>query len=147
MSLPAKIAVQTIAGLKDNAHNYESHFRTIQAVNQLITNLGPGDSIQPQNFAISPGFGSNAVISAVSGTFKRGSFTLKVGNGAFSTNPSVSLNFPNNTFNSPFAIVIRNGGNGTLPFTYTQSGTGIVITLQGIPSVGQTYSFQFDVRD
>lgn len=147
MSLPRKISVQTLAGLKDNVHNYESHFRTIQAVNNLITSLGPGEAIKPQNFALGTGFGTGASISALSGTFKRGSFLISIGSGGFTANPSVTLNFPAGTFENPFALVMRNGGNGVLPFTYTQSKAGIVITFQGTPSAGQAYGFQFDVRD
>lgn len=147
MSLPNKISVQTLAGVKDNPYNYESHFRTIQAVNNLIASLGPGTAIKPQNFTVSPGFGTNAVISAVSGTFKRGSFTVTAGSAGFAANPSVFLNFPSGTFTNPFAIVVRNGGTGSLPFTYTQSKTGVAITFQGTPTAGQTFGFQFDVRD
>lgn len=147
MAIPRPIVVQTLAGLKDNPENFESHRRTISAINALIQHLGPGDAIKLQNFAIGSGFGSGASISALSGTFKRGSFTISVGTGGFSANPSITLNFPSGIFATPFAIVVRNGGNGALGFSYTQTGQALIITLSGTVTGGTKYGFQFDVRD
>src|SRR5258708_578073 len=147
MSVPRPISVQTIAGLRDNQHNYESHKRTISAVNDIIQHLGPGDAIKPQNFSVGSGFGTGASISALSGTFKRGSFVVSVGTGAFVANPSVTLNFPSGIFATPLAIVVRNVGNGALGFSYTQTGQALIITLIGTVTGGTKYGFQFDVGD
>src|SRR5258708_13044881 len=101
MSMPRPISVQTIAGLRDNPLAYESHKRTISAVNDIIQHLGPGDAIKPQNFSVGSGFGIGSSISALSGTFKRGSFVVSVGTGVFLPNPTVTLNFPNVIFPTP----------------------------------------------
>ena len=146
MKLPVPIAVHTINGLKDNTHNYESHKRTISAVNDLIAALGPGTAIQPQNFALGNGFGTGASISAVSGTFKRGSFTITLGSGGFVANPSMILHFPAGSLNASSVLVVRNGGNGALGFSYSEAGDNLTITLNGTGTAGQTYGFQFDVR-
>jgi hypothetical protein len=139
--------VQTLNALQDNPQNFETHKRTIQAINALIQHLGPGDAIKPQNFSVGSGFGTGASISALSGTFKRGSFVVSAGTGGFLPNPSVTLNFPSGIFATPFAIVVRNGGNGALGFSYTQTGQALIITLTGTVTGGTKYGFQFDVRD
>lgn len=147
MPIPRPISVQTLNALKDNPQNHETHKRTISAVNDLIQHLGPGDAIKPQNLSLGGGFGTGARISSVGGTFKRGSFSIQLGSGGFTANPSVTLSFPSGIFATPFVIVVRNGGNGTLGFTYTQSGQALTITLSGTGAVGQAYGFQFDVRE
>jgi len=147
MSLPKPINVQTIAGLTQDPHVYESHKRTIQAVNDIISSLGPGEAIKPQNFSLGSGFGTGAAINTLNGTFKRGSFVISIGAGGFLPSPSVILNFPSGMFTTPFAIVVRNGGNGTLGFSYTATKSALTLILQGIPTAGTAYGFQFDVRD
>lgn len=145
MKIPLPISVQTINGLKDNAHNFESHKRTISAVNDIIAALGPGTAIQPQNFSFS-GFGTAASISSISGTFKRGSFTMAFGAGGFTANPSIVVHFPIGSLSTSSVMVVRNGGNGTLGFSYSENGDNLTITLNGTGAIGQTYGFQFDVR-
>jgi hypothetical protein len=88
----------------------------------------------------------NASISAVNGSFKRGSFVINMGSGGFQANPSVILHFPSGTLDTSSVMVVRNGGNGTLGFSYTQSGDNLTITLNGTGTIAQVYGFQFDVR-
>ena len=148
MSLPKPIALQTINGLKSDAMNYESHKSTITAYNRLIASLGPGNSIKPQNFSLPSGLGSGAAISALSGSFKRGSFTVTIGSAGLTANPVIALNFPTGTFaETPFALVARNGGTGTLNFTYTTTVHQLAITLVGTPTAGHVYSFNFAVTE
>lgn len=147
--LPKKISPQTLNALQQSdPYNYETHTQVIAAHNNLIDALGPGAAIKPTDFTLSPGLGTGASISAVSGTFKRGRFTLSVGSAGFIPDPTLTLIFPGGTFNSnPFAIVTRNGGTGTLPFTYVESVHGITISFQGTLVGGTNYIFQFAVRD
>lgn len=147
MPLPKPIAVQTIAGLTQDPHNYESHKRTIEAVNQLIANLGPGGSVTPSDFVLSPGLGTGAKITTVSGTFKRGAFVLQLGSASLTANPTITLNFPRGLFTTPFAVLTRNGGTGALGFSWTQSATSIIITLAGTGTGSQTYGFQYQVTN
>lgn len=144
-SLPSPIAVQTLNALRDNAQNYESHKRTIAAVNDIISSLGPGEALSASNLTLS-GFGVQASVSGVSGSYKRGRFTVTVGSGGVQTNPSVSLAFPTNSFSSaPFAQVVQNGGTGTVQFSYTESASQLKITLSGTPKPSSTYTFQFSI--
>ena len=149
MTLPKKIAPQTLGGLQlSDPFNYETHRQVITAHNNLIEALGPGVDIKPSDFALSPGLGAGASITAVSGTFKRGRFTFSVGSSGFVANPTLTLAFPGGLFNSnPFAIVTRNGGTGVIPFTYVESVNGITISFVGTLAGGTTYIFQFAVRD
>ena len=147
MPVPKPINVQTIAGLVKDPHNYESHKSTILAHNQLVAYLSPGIPIAPTNFTLSPGLGTGATIAAVSGTFKRGSFTVQLGSAALTANPTITMSFPSGLFTDPFAVVARNGGTGALPFTWTQSATSIIVTLTGTGTASTTYVFQFVVTD
>lgn len=136
------LANQPIAGLKRDPLNYEAHVSTVSKVNQIINNLNAGEPISPANFSVTNA-GSNPSITGTSGTFKRGKFTLTIGT-APSANPSVTLNFPSSLFDEvPFAQISRNGGTGTLGFTYAETKNSLTITLSGTPTAGQTFTFQF----
>jgi len=146
VSLPKPISVQTLGGLRGQPLNYESHQRTVAAINGVIASLGPGESIAPQNFGLQ-GFGAGATVTATSGTFKRGRLTVTIG-AAPAANPVVTLTFPKNEFSvTPFAQVTRNGGTGTLGFSWTESQSALQITLAGTPVAGETYTFQYAMRD
>ena len=148
MTLPKPISVQSINGLKVNQPlAYESHKRTIDAFNQLIGALQPGATIKPENFTLPPSLGTGAKISAVSGSFKRGSVTMVIGT-APTLNPTLSLNFPSGLFSdSPFAQVVNNGSTGTLKFFYSESVQGLQITLSGTPVAGEIYKFNYMVTE
>jgi hypothetical protein len=146
MALPKPIGIQTINGLKADGLNYESHKRLLEGYNNLIAALSPGKPIAPQNIGFT-GMGTGATTIGVSGTFLRGSLSMKVGT-VPAPNPSVSLNFPTGTFSEvPFAIVTQNGGTGSLKFTFAATVNSLAITLIGTPSAGDTYTFSFSVRE
>lgn len=127
---------------------YEAHRVTIQAHNDLITSLGPGASVSPANFALSPGMGTGAKILGTSGTFKRGTVTFQIGTAALGANPTITLGFPKGTFSTvPFGQVVRNGGSGALAFTYSESLFSLTITLGGTPAASTTYTIQFSMQD
>lgn len=146
--LPKPISLHGIAGLGGNPLNYESHRNMAQGHNQLLFALGPGSDVSPKDVTISPGLGANAIVSAISGTFKRGKATITCGASGLGANPTISLRFPQGAYAStPFATVVRNGGNGALSFTYSESVNGLTITLAGTPVASTTYTFQWAVRE
>lgn len=154
MSVPKNIAPLQLNSLKgrgdDTVHtaNYETHKQVIGAVNTLQDALRPGTPMNGKSFTVDPGMGVGAQITALSGTFKRGKFTLTTGASGFTLNPTVSLNFPQGTWDDiPSSIVTRNGGNGALGFTYAETINTLTITLNGTPTSSTTYVFQFAVRD
>lgn len=148
MPLPPKLTVQTLSRMVGDSASYEAHRLTIQAHNDLITSLGPGDSLSPASFALSAAMGTGAKIISTSGTAKRGAVTFQVGTAAIAANPTITLFFAKGTFTAtPFAQVTRNGGSGALPFTYTESMLSMVVTLAGTPTASETYTLQFAMRD
>lgn len=147
MPLPKLLSNQALGGLrvKDGDLNYESHRQLTDYVNQVVTAIGPGTLITPASFSMM-GMGVNPTITGTSGTYTRGRFTLTIG-ATPASNGTVTLTFPRGTFNeTPFATVVRNGGTGTIGFTYSESTAALVITLSGLPVVTQTFVFQFAVR-
>lgn len=146
MSLPNPKTVQQLAALKKDPQLYEAVRQTLDAHNELVTALGPGDALQQGNFVLSAGLGATANISGIIGTFKRGRFTLTTQGAGLAANPTVTLNFPLGLWKSnPNALVVRNGGTGTLTHTWVESTTQLVITLAGTPTAGHVYTFSFEV--
>lgn len=129
--------------MKPDPQSYETAKQTIDAHNQLVAALGPGTAINASMFSASSAALS---VGATSGTVKRGKFTVSVGNQVV-PNSSVTLRFPPNTFGAaPYAQLTRNGGNGQSPYTYTESTQALVLTL-ATPAPGETYTFQYAIRD
>jgi hypothetical protein len=154
MPLPKNINPSTLNGLKGklvddkDQYNYETHTKIKDGLNALQDSLRPGAPMNASALTVDPGMGTNGQITAISGTFKRGKFTLTTGTTGFTANPTVTLNFPQGTFEeAPFATVVRNGGNGALGFTYSETVNSLTITLNGTPTASTTYNFQFAVRD
>jgi len=144
MALPQPKTVQQVAALKKDPQLYEAVRQTLDAHNELVTALGPGDALQQGNFVLSAGLGATAVISGIIGTFKRGRFTLTTQGAGLAANPQLTLNFPLGLWKSnPTALVVRNGGTGTLSHTWAESTSQLVITLTGTPTTGHTYIFTF----
>lgn len=142
MPLPSPPAPQTLAALTSNTPVYETVKKILQHQELLIQFLGPGELIGGSAFS-----GSHGVsVEGISGTFKRGRVTFKIGSGA--QNPTMFMAFPRGLFTSdPFAQVTRNGGTGTLGYTYVESTGGITISLQGAPVTGTTYTFNWSVQE
>jgi len=141
------ISVQTLNALKGDPQNYESQKLTIEAVNRVISALAPGAKLSAANIGNS-GFGAQVQVSAISGSYKRGKFTITVGSGGITADPSITVNFPSGTFSGvPFAQVVRNGGTGTVGFSYTESVNALTITLAGTPKAAETYTFQFSIGE
>ena len=141
--LPKPIAPQTLAGLKSNSSVYETAKQQLDGHNALIISLSPGKVIGGSDFSLPQATN----ISSVTGTFKRGRFTVN-----FATNPphdpAVMLNFPFGAFTTqPFATIVRNGGTGTLGFHYSENVNGLTIYIEGTPMQNSTYGFQFAVRE
>lgn len=145
MPIPKAFRPQTLNAL--SGPHYETSRQIIDAHNQLLTALGPGTSISPANFALTPGIGVGANVGATSGSFKRGQFTLTVGT-APTANPSFSLNIPKGEFDTvPFVVLTQSGGTGTLPFSYSATASGVTVTITGTPSAGATFVFNFQMSD
>lgn len=143
--LPKPIAPQTLLKMKQDPHAYETAKQTIDAHNQLIAALGPGANINPTSFSLSGGFGK---ITGINGTFKRGYFTIVCDGNVIGASPKITLSFPSGTWGTrPFATVTRNGGNGSLSYSFTESVNALVITLEGTPVAGSTYGFNYAIRD
>lgn len=146
MALPNPKTVQQVAALKDNPQLYEAARQILDAHNQLVAALGPGDALQQGNFVLSAGLGSTAAVSGIIGTFKRGRFTLTCQGAGLALNPALTLNFPPNLWrSSPAALVVRNGGTGTLAYTWQESASTLMIMLAGTPTAGHVYIFSFGV--
>lgn len=146
MPLPPAFSTQTLNAL-DGAH-YETAKRQIEAHNQLISALGPGTSISPANFSLN-GFGAGANVSATVGSFKRGSFTLKVGASGVGANPSLTLTIPAKEFGGmqPHIVLSQSGGTGTTRFSYAAIASSVTVTFSGTPSANDTYTFNFQMSD
>lgn len=145
MPLPPTIRPQTLNAL--SGPHYETQRQVIDAHNQLITALGPGTSISPASFAITPKMGAGAQVGATNGSFKRGNFTLTVG-ASPSANPSLTLNIPKGEFSgTPHIVLSQSGGTGTTPFGYSASASAVTITFNGTPSAADTYTFNFQMTD
>lgn len=144
LKLPGKLSIQTINALSGNPHIYESHKRQINAYNQLVSALGPGTPVSGQNLS-SVGLGTSPTL-AVTGTLNRGRMAITVGSSS-SAGATVTLGFPAGTWSdTPFAQVTQNGGTGVSLFSWTESPTQLVITI-ATPIDGETYVFQYAIRD
>lgn len=146
MPIPKEFRPQTLNALQ--GPHYETARQTIDAHNQLLTALGPGTSISPASFSLTPGLGAGANVAATSGSIKRGQFTLTVGTSP-SANPSFTMNIPKGEFdgNVPFVVLTQSGGTGSLPFAYSATAAAVTITINGTPSAGDTYTFSFQMTD
>lgn len=87
-----------------------------------------------------------AVSGPVTPKTPRGQVTVTIGTGP-GLNPTIIFTFvdttPGNLPSAPQALVLRNGGTGALPHTWTTSATALTITLVGTPTVGETYIFEW----
>ncbi len=145
MALPKTIRPQTLNAL--SKEHYETAKTIIDSHNDLINALGPGASISPSSFTMSPGLGTGATVTGTSGSVKRGKFMLTIGVAPVA-NPTIMLNLPRGQFSGvPFATVVKNGGTGTLPITYLEGPSGVTITILGTPTAGHTYMFNHLVQD
>lgn len=146
MPIPKAIRPQTLNAL--SGPHYETSRQTIDAHNQLLTALGPGTSISPANFALDPSLGAGASVTATNGSFKRGNFTLTIGTSP-TANPSLMLNIPPKEFGGevPHIVLSQSGGTGTLPFSYSATAAGVKISINGTPSAGATFTFNFQMTD
>lgn len=147
--IPRKLSFEEANALKKSPENFEAHRRTTDRVNLIIDAISPGEALKQGSFALGVGLGTTAAISGISGTFKRGRFTLTInGAGLAAATATITLNFPTGMFEAtPFATVVKNGGTGALSFTWVESKTKLVITLGGLPVAGTTYILQYAVRD
>lgn len=142
--LPPPINPQTLNALKDNAQVYETAQQTIDAHNQLLAALGPGVALTGAMFSASGG--ATIAVGSISGTVKRGKFTVMMGNQLTSA-PTVTLTFPRGTFKTdPFAQLIRNGGTGKADFSYVETAGNITVTISK-PTAGEQYGFQFAIAE
>jgi len=120
--IPRRLSVQQIAGMKKDVHAYEAQLTVLQGVNDLIANLEAGDAVQQGDIVLSAGLGSTAVVSSLTGTFKRARFTVTVQGTGIAANPKITLNFPSGLWETkPFAQVVRNGGTGTLGHSWDET--------------------------
>jgi hypothetical protein len=141
MPLPAPPTPQSLAALKSNTPVYETFTKIIEHQGLLIQALSPGELISAAAFSNS--YGVN--VSAVSGTFKRGRVTFRIADSV--QNPTMFMAFPAGLFTSdPFAQVTRNGGTGSLLYSYVESTGGIRISLAGTAVTGTTYTFNWAVQ-
>lgn len=147
--IPRKLDLREAGELKKNPEVYEAHRRQVDKINSVIEAMGPGEELKQGSFALGAGLGTTAAVSGITGTFKRGGFTLTIsGAGLAAATATITINFPDGTFaGTPFAIVQRNGGTGALSHTWTESKDRLVITLGGLPTAGNTYIFRFAIRD
>lgn len=146
--LPKSLSVQTLNSLRGNVDVYETHRSSIAKTNEIITALGPGSQLPASLISISSGMGTAAQVTSFNGTAKRGTITIQTGTAGLGANPTITLSFPSGTYDvAPFAQVTRNGGNGTLGYTYTESKNQLVIALVGTPTAGTTYTFRYAVQE
>lgn len=141
--MPRQVSIQTLNALKKDPQVYETHKRLIDAHNQLVGFVSPGDAVGGQALS-SLGLGTANTLS-ISGTFNRGKITLVVG-AAPATPATITLNFPEGTWtDAPFATVVKNGGTGTSAFSWTETVNALVLTIAA-PVAGTTYTFQYAIR-
>jgi hypothetical protein len=92
-------------------------------------------------------WGSDAALAVQVGSKEmRGQVTVTTGTTSIGANPTLTLTFPDGTWgNGPFAVVARNGGTGvTLTgYSWTTSGTTLVISTVGTPLAGETYIYNW----
>lgn len=142
------LSVQTLNSLRAQEDVYETHRLTIAKTNEIIAAMGPGTPVSASLVSLSSGMGSGAKITSVSGTVKRGVISVQAGTAGLAANPTITLNFPSGTYAlAPFAQITRNGGTGSLGYTYTESQNQLVITLVGTPTAGTTYTFRYAVQE
>lgn len=106
------------------------------------TDLVAGD------FALSAGWGTTASISAVAGTDQAGRFTVTSSGTGQAANPTITLTFPDGAMvGPPYGAVARSAGDQlTVPTTWISTTTTLVITFNGTPVAGQTYTFDFHIK-
>lgn len=149
MPLPPKLSVQTLVGIKDQPFHYETSKKIIDGQNLLIESLGTGIAVGVADFTLSSGWGDARTVTPLGGsTVKRGQFTVVSSGANRTSNPTIKLGFPTGAFTSdPFVVVTRNGGTGTLTFSWLANTQGVTITISGTPGQGDSYGFQYAARD
>jgi hypothetical protein len=94
------------------------------------------------NVALTSGWGTGAVVSAVSGATVNEAFTIMPA-GTPGASPVVTVTFPTSFLTAPVCTITQTGGTfGTLTNpTFSNSATSTAITFSGTPSTSQTYTF------
>ncbi len=135
--------------MKKDRYAYETAKRMLDSHNLLIESLGPGNFVNQGSFALSASWGATASLSVqVGSTFKRGKITVTANGAGIAANPTVTLKFPGGLWKStPFTSVVRNGGTGTIGFSYGETTQALTITMSGTPVAGQTFTWNYAVRE
>jgi hypothetical protein len=102
-----------------------------------------GAALVAGDFVLSAGFGTTASIGTITGTDTASRFTVTSAGTGQGANPTITLTFKNGAWTTaPFAIVARAGGSQlTVVATWTVTTTTLVITFNGTPVAGETYTF------
>lgn len=101
----------------------------------------PGTPLVLGNFSFS-GWGSGAALAVNSGTQTGYSITITAGSNP-SVQPTVTLTFNSSYTNAPITLAQVNGGTGAVTdITAANTTTQSVLTYDGLPLAGQTYTIQ-----
>lgn len=100
-----------------------------------------GTTLVNGDFTPSAGMGATPTVSVEANSKSmRGTVTVTPNGAGIAANPTLTLTFPEGTWTTaPKAIVVKNGGTGTLPISWTVTPTGIAVTIIGLPNAGDTY--------
>lgn len=114
-----------------------ANFRRLRA--SLGTPLASGD------WAMSAGWGTGATLSVAAGsTDQRGQVTVTAGTAPVA-NPTLTLTFHDGSWPAvPFVLAGRNdAASPAAQITWTTTATTLVLTFQGIPVAGQSYTINW----
>lgn len=109
---------------------------------QRLANVGQGTALTSNNFSLSSGWGSTAVITAIVGTDQAYRLTITVGATALST-PVITTTFADGSWQTiPVCLAQMVGTTGTVAsITQTLNTSGQQLNVAFTPTTGAAYTF------
>ena len=106
-----------------------------------------GTALVAGDFALSAGWGATASVGTITGDAHHARFTVTSAGAGQAANPTVTLTFKDGTWtNSPFAqvqiVAASTAADLLVAVTWTTTATTLVITFNGTPVAGRTYTFE-----
>jgi|HubBroStandDraft_6_1064221.scaffolds.fasta_scaffold01511_7 hypothetical protein len=131
-SYNSSCAVGTICGLPG------------QTLSQTFLIPDNGTPFTNANLTLSTGWGDKAAVTAARGSAQRFTFTAMANGGGITTNPKMTVAFPNAWPVTPIFSCKQVGGTGALTIISgenTVNKTTMILTFNGTPALGSTYIF------
>lgn len=139
------------AGLQmDITQSTAGQFANVSSISGSILFCGrvrasQGTALVAGDIALSAGWGASAGVSVVVGKDQAFTLVILAQGAGQAANPTVTLTYHNGSWTAaPVAVVLRNDLNSPIanpPQTWTTSATQLIITFNGTPVAGTSYTF------